>query len=145
MVGQNEFLEIPGVGGREPRALSRSMLVGIISPRLEEIFGMVREELIRSRTMEIAGAGMVITGGGASMSGLADLAEEIFAAPVRIGAPADIMVSEVGPMRPAFSTAFGLVRFARDKMGEEFHKRPTAKRWNHPASNRLKEWFQGIF
>jgi cell division protein FtsA len=144
-IGQNEFLEIPGVGGREPRALSRSMLVGIISPRLEEIFGMVREELIRARTLDIAASGMVLTGGGASLPGMSDLAEEIFACPVRIGAPHDVFVSETALVRPAYATGFGLVRHARAKLGDSAHARPSSRRWDNPASSRLKEWFQGIF
>jgi len=144
-IGQNEFLEIPGVGGREPREMSRSMLVSIIAPRVEEILTMARDELMRSRTMEFIGAGVVITGGGASMPGMTEIAEEIFAMPVRIGAPQDEAPGEEMALGPKYATAVGLIRCAHKRMqAGEFHDgRKRSFRMNSPV--RIKEWFQGIF
>ncbi|MFZ5433196.1 MAG: cell division protein FtsA [Calditrichota bacterium] len=144
-IGQNEFLEIPGVGGREPRVMSRSMLVSIIAPRVEEILTMAREELIRSRTLEHINAGVVITGGGASMPGMAEIAEEIFAMPVRIGAPRDIVPNDELALGPKYSTAVGLARYA----GRQTINRANADRgqraWAQQTTSRVKQWLQGVF
>ncbi len=144
-IGQNEFLEIPGVGGREPRDLSRSMLVGIISPRVEEILGMAREELIRSRTLELAGAGIVLTGGGSSMPGMTEIAEEIFAVPVRVGAPRELPLDSQMHFGPKYSTGIGLVRYALGQMSRKTSVNEEANQWRQRAPKRVKNWFQGIF
>ncbi|MDD5089024.1 MAG: cell division protein FtsA, partial [bacterium] len=142
--GQNEFLEIPGVGGREPREMSRAMLVSIIAPRVEEVLTLAREELVRSRTIEHLGAGLVLTGGGAAMPGMAEIAEEIFALPVRIGAPRDSFSEDSPALGPKYSTAVGLVRYA----GKE-HNRPVSfdgqRGWAGRTTSRVRDWLQGVF
>ncbi len=144
-IAQNEFLEIPGVGGRDAKEMSRAMLVGIIAPRVEEILGMAREELVRSRTLEQAGAGVVLTGGGASMPGMCELAEEVFALPVRIGAPRDLPVDERLRFGPKYSTGVGLVRHAISKRNRSTDEESAAAKWKQLAPKRVKNWFQGIF
>jgi cell division protein FtsA len=144
-LGHNEFLEIPGVGGREPKALSRSMLVSIISPRVEEILTLARDELVRSRTLEFIGGGVVLTGGGASMPGMAEIAEEIFAMPVRIGAPRDVAPEDGLRFGPKFSTAVGLVRYAHSKSREGEATDSLNGQWVRQTTGRVKEWFQGMF
>jgi cell division protein FtsA len=144
-IGQNEFLEIPGVGGREPREMSRAMLVSIVAPRVEEILTLARDELVRSRTLDFIGAGVVVTGGGAAMPGMAEITEEIFTMPVRIGAPRDQAPNDDLGLSPKFATAVGLVRYAheRTRAGEVSH--PNGRSWGERTSGRVKEWFQGIF
>jgi cell division protein FtsA len=145
VVGQNEFLEIPGVGGREPRAMSRSMLVSIISPRVEEILTLARDELVRSRTLDSAGAGVVLTGGGASMPGMAEITEEIFALPVRIGAPREEAPGDGLGLGPKFSTAVGLAHHALERTRLAAFEGESGDRWTSRTTGRIKEWFQGIF
>jgi cell division protein FtsA len=144
-IGANEFLEIPGVGGREGHEMSRSMLVSIIAPRVEEILTMARDELVRSRTLEHAGAGVVITGGGASMPGMAELAEEIFALPVRIGAPRDLVPGEDLALGPKFATAVGLVHCARQRVECSDFAAAPGRVFGKRTQGRLKDWLQGIF
>ncbi|MBI5059869.1 cell division protein FtsA [candidate division KSB1 bacterium] len=144
-ISQNEFLEIPGVGGREPRALSRSMLLGIIAPRVEEILTLAREELQRARMLEHAAAGVILTGGGASMAGMAELAEEIFALPVRIGAPRDLPAHDSIHIGPKYSTALGLIRYALTRVEREPLAMANGRKWSNAASGRVREWLQGIF
>lgn len=144
-IGQNEFLNIPGVGGREPRALSRSMLVSIIAPRVEEVLTLARDELVRSRTLDFIGGGVVLTGGGASMPGMAEMAEDIFAMPVRIGAPRDVSPEEGLQFGPKFATAVGLVRYAHEKTGIGEGSDAANGKWVRQTSGRVKEWFQGMF
>ncbi|MDH4183915.1 MAG: cell division protein FtsA [Nitrospinota bacterium] len=111
MVSNDEIMEVPGVGGREPRRLSRKVLADIIEPRLTEIYTMIREELELSgfaQRKKIA-SGLVLTGGAAIMQGAPELAEAIFDMPVRMGTPRGIkgLVDLVnGPM---YATAVGLV------------------------------------
>jgi cell division protein FtsA len=143
-IEQNEFLLIPGVGGREPRELSRSMLVSIISPRVEEIFTLAREELVRSRTLDQIAAGIVITGGGAAMPGMTEIAEEVFALPVRIGAPRESAPDEDLALGPKFATAVGLARYAQRRMQSGDGLRDSRERALR-APRRLKQWLQGVF
>lgn len=144
-IGQNEFLEIPGVGGREPRVMSRSMLVSIIAPRVEEILTLARDELIRSRTLDSMGAGVVLTGGGASMPGMLEIAEEIFAMPVRIGVPRDVPPEDDLQFGPKFATGVGLVRYARQRLGSGELSDRNNGRWARQTRGKVKDWFQGMF
>lgn len=84
-VGKDEFVEVPSVGGKQPRSLARQMLADIIQPRLEEIFELVSRELQSTNCMDKIGSGIVITGGTAYIDGIVELAESIFGMPVRIG------------------------------------------------------------
>ncbi len=143
-IGRNEFLPIPGVGGREPREMSRSMLVSIIGPRVEEIFIAARDEITKSRIAEYIGAGVVVTGGGASMPGVLELAEEIFALPVRIGAPQELLPGDPLGLDPKFSTAVGLVKHAAEKYGNGDRMHSDGDNWVGRTSSKVKDWFQGI-
>ncbi|MBU1983347.1 rod shape-determining protein, partial [bacterium] len=144
-IGQNEFLEIPGVGGREPREMSRSMLVSIIAPRVEEILNMARDELSRSRTLDYLGAGLVLTGGGASMPGMSEIAEEIFTLPVRIGSPRDSLTEDSPTLGPKFSTAVGLVRYAQRQAINGAAQMNGGSNWARQTTGRLRNWLQGVF
>jgi cell division protein FtsA len=144
-IEQNEFLEIPGVGGREPRIMSRSMLVSIVAPRVEEILTMARDEMVRSRSLDNLGAGVVITGGGASLPGMTEIAEEIFAMPVRIGAPQEQAPGDDLALGPKFATAVGLLRYANQRQQHEDSDRETRSAWRMRSPSRIKEWLQGVF
>jgi cell division protein FtsA len=111
MVGEEESLDVPAVGGRRPRILSRRTLCEIIQPRAEETFGLINEEIIRYGFEKSLNAGVVLVGGGSMLEGLTDIAEQVFDLPVRCGAPsavgglADVVAS------PAFATPVGLVLY----------------------------------
>jgi cell division protein FtsA len=144
-IAQNDYLTIPGVGGREPQDMSRSMLVSIIGPRVEEILTMARDELKQSRTLEHIGAGVVLTGGGASMPGMAEIAEEIFALPVRIGAPMVSLPNDLTGSRPKFATAIGLIRYADKLLKSENSKMDDSFNWSGRTTGRVKKWLSEIF
>lgn len=82
-----ETIQVPSVGDRPPRRLARQTLAEAVQPRYEEIFEMVQAELRRSGLEELTRAGIVLTGGGAKMEGVVELAEELFHMPVRLGVP----------------------------------------------------------
>jgi cell division protein FtsA len=112
LVREDETIEVPSVGGREPRVLHRRVLSDIIEPRVEEIFRLVRRELLKSGFDDQVPAGLVITGGCTLMEGMVEVAERVFELPVRRGVPlgvgglVDIVTS------PLYATAVGLVLFA---------------------------------
>ncbi len=111
LVGRNETLEIPGVGGRVARSVSRHVLAAIIEPRVEEILTMARSEVDRLQGMDILAAGIVVTGGTAALRGVAEMAEHVFEMPVRVGVPLGVGAMGDLAVDPRYATSVGLVRF----------------------------------
>ncbi|MES2364306.1 MAG: cell division protein FtsA [Pseudomonadota bacterium] len=87
LAGAHDMVEVPGVGERPPRQLSRQTLAEVIEPRVLELYELVQAELRRSGFEELMRSGIVITGGSAAMQGMVDLGEEVFHMPVRLGLP----------------------------------------------------------
>ncbi|MEE9276270.1 MAG: cell division protein FtsA, partial [bacterium] len=111
-LSHDEEIEVPSVGGRPPRVLSRQMLAEIIEPRMEEILTLVRREIQKSGMEDLLPAGVVLTGGASIMEGTIELAERVLDLPVRLGMPSKIggLVDMVNT--PMFSTGVGLVIYA---------------------------------
>jgi cell division protein FtsA len=110
-VSADETVDVPSVGGRKPRQLSRQVLAGIIQPRVEEIFALVAKSLSRAGFEGAATAGVVVTGGTSIMEGLPELAERVLGQPVRRGAPSvvDGLVETV--TSPIYATGVGLALY----------------------------------
>ena len=108
-IGQEEVVEVPGLAGRTPQRVARRELASIIEARMEEILGMVGEELSRSGYAQHLSAGVVLTGGGALLEGAAEQAELLLGMPVRLGAPRDLQGMSEQLAGPAYATAAGLV------------------------------------
>jgi cell division protein FtsA len=109
MVGDDEMMEVPSVGGRPARQVKRQSLTAVIEPRVEEIFTLVRREIEKSGFEEKIGSGAVITGGSTLLDGMPELAEQVLNMPVRRGIPSGVggLVDVV--RTPAFATGVGLV------------------------------------
>lgn len=90
MASSEETIEVPSVGGRPARVMSRHTLSEVVEPRFRELFELAQEELRRSGFEDQIAAGLVITGGSAKMQGAQEVAEDIFQMPVRIGKPIGI-------------------------------------------------------
>ncbi|MEX0958264.1 MAG: cell division protein FtsA [Burkholderiales bacterium] len=104
-----EMIEVPGVGDRASRKLSRQTLAEVIEPRAEELYSLVQAELRRSGFEELLSSGVVITGGSAAMQGMVELGEEVFHMPVRLGLPTYAGgLSEV-VRNPRYATGVGLL------------------------------------
>lgn len=115
LVRHDETLEVPSTGGRPPRVLSKLALSEIIEPRIEEILTLTQRELVRSGCDEFLTSGLVLTGGSANLSGIAELAEHIFHLPVRIGKPGDVGgLSEMVKL-PEYATVVGLVHYGAEQ------------------------------
>lgn len=118
-LSHEDEIEVPSVGGRPPRVLSRQMLAEIIEPRMEEILTLIRREIQKSGMEDLLPAGVVLTGGASMMEGVEELAEGVLQLPVRLGLPGGVggLVDMVnGPM---YSTAVGLVIYAMKTAGRK--------------------------
>jgi len=111
LVKEDETIEVPSVGGRMPRTLSRKILSEIIEPRIKELFTLVKKELLMSGFNELIASGVVITGGAAIMEGMSEIGEQTFELPVRVGMPIGIggLVDVVNS--PMYATGVGLVLY----------------------------------
>jgi len=134
LVGGEESLEIPGVGGRVPRSVSLQVLAAIIEPRVEEILTLARDEVARLQGADILAAGIVITGGTAGLRGISELAERVFEMPARVGLPrgAGGVSDLAGGSRHA--TALGLVRYGASRLyraegGSAWHRGGRVRDW----------------
>jgi cell division protein FtsA len=112
LVKSNEYVNVPGVGGREQREVSRAVLSSIIEPRVEEILSLALREIKRTEFAEMLGAGIVITGGGALMEGMQELSERIFEMPVKIGIPSGFGGLTEAARSPIHATGVGLCKYA---------------------------------
>jgi cell division protein FtsA len=90
LVDADEMMEVPTAVGREPRQISRNVLASIIEPRMEEILSLTQREIKKAGMIDPLAAGVVLTGGGAKLPGIVDLAEQILDMPVKIGIPRGI-------------------------------------------------------
>jgi len=123
MVSKEDSIEVPNVDGSKSRTITRYMLSEIIEPRVEEMFELVRRELLKSGYENLVASGIVLTGGTASMEGITDLGEQIFNLPVRRGLPANITGLVDMVKSPMYSTAVGLVHYGSKHMTEsQFQK-----------------------
>ncbi len=115
LVRHSEVIEVPSVGGRQARRLSRQVLSEICEPRMEEILYLVDQTLIRSGYKDMIGAGVVLTGGTALIEGCQELGEQIFGLPTRIGYPRHVGGLKEVVNSPKFATAVGLLRYGAEK------------------------------
>jgi cell division protein FtsA len=111
VVRRDQTVEVPGVGGREPRVIARRILAEIIEPRMEEIFAMVRRELARSGVGDSLASGVVLVGGTSLLEGTQELAERVFNLPVRRGLPTNLEGMPEELMKPMYTTAAGLLLY----------------------------------
>ncbi|HCA26411.1 MAG TPA: cell division protein FtsA, partial [Betaproteobacteria bacterium] len=140
----NEVVDVPGVGERGSRKLSRQTLAEVIEPRVEELYTLVQAELRRSGYEDLISSGVVITGGSSALPGMGELGEEVFHTPVRVGMPQYVGGLAEVVRNPRYSTAVGLLLAGLDQ-----HQR------HHIANlqtgsvtqllQRMKSWFQGNF
>jgi cell division protein FtsA len=142
MVARQETIEVPSVGGRSPRVLSRHILAEIIEPRVEEICSLVAREVARSGYEDILASGVVVTGGSTVLEGVPELAEQVFHLPVRLGVPLQVggLVDVVSS--PMHSTAVGLIVYGLRRSAESANH--NGRFW-HRMRDRVNEIFREIF
>jgi len=140
----DDVIEVPGVGDRGPRKLSRQMLAEVIEPRIEELYTLAQAELRRSGFEELLSSGIVLTGGSALLAGMVELGEEVFHLPVRIGVPAYVGGLADVVRSPRYATAVGLLFDGR----EDYLRNEAARAQSKGLSNvaqRMKHWIKANF
>ncbi len=142
LVQEDEVLDVPSIGDRPTRKISRSNLAEIIEPRYEELMMLVQAELRRSGFENIVPAGIVLTGGSAKVEGLVELAEEVFHMPVRLGCPQYVSGLNEVVRNPIYATGVGLLIFGQqNRVSNSSEVNGGFKAmWE-----KMKSWFQGNF
>lgn len=118
MVGDDEEVEVPGVGGHPPRRVARRVLSDIIEPRIEEILAVIRKRIEDTGMIEQLSAGAVLTGGAVLMQGMTEFAEEILGMPVRLGVPIGVRGITQLVAGPQFATGVGLVLYGANAIAQ---------------------------
>ena len=144
MVGKDETIEVPSVGGREPRVLSRQLLAEILEPRVEEIFTLVNREIVKSGYEDLIASGVVLTGGSAILPGMPELAEQIFDLPVRRGTPLEIGGLTEVVNWPIYATGVGLVKYGSRNLQTRNFVIGDENLFDRVV-RRMKEWFEEFF
>jgi cell division protein FtsA len=140
MVKKEETIEVPSVGGRRARSLSRQILSEIIEPRMEEIFTLIHREVVKSGYENLIPSGVVLTGGTASLEGLPELVEQIFNLPVRRGYPSGVGGLMDVVNNPMYAAAVGLILYGRRHGAPGRFKSGEKKFWGKVGA-RMKRWF----
>ena len=144
LANADETIEVPSVGDRPARKLSRQTLAEVVEPRYDELLSLVQAELRKSGFEDIIAAGIVMTGGSSKMEGVVDLAEEIFHMPVRLGSPQYVSGLADVVSNPIHATGVGLLLFGEQHQssGTQYFSTEGGMKgvWG-----RMKNWFQGNF
>lgn len=139
-----DMIEVPGVGDRAARQISRQTLAEVIEPRVEELYSLVQRELRSCGLEELLSSGIVLTGGSALMKGMVELGEEVFHMPVRVGLPnyggalADVVKS------PRYATAMGLLVAGLNQVRRDHHASASSGGVKDVVE-KMKNWFKGNF
>lgn len=143
MVDPEESVELPGPAPGQTRTVTRELIAHVMEQRVDELMGMVLEELEKAELLDKLGAGIVLTGGGAAATGMLELAGKVFPTPVRIGVPGEGLTGLADAVgRPRFATAAGLALRGSDRFFETGEGASTfASGWTARAVAWLKEFF----
>jgi len=144
LVGDEDTIEVPIVGGRKPRVLSRTLLCEIIQPRVEEIFALIAEEFARSNFDRSIHAGVVLTGGGSMLEGIQEMAERCLNVPVRRGSPSGLGGISDTVATPQHSTVVGLTLYGARR------RQSVPQKMHHPfvlsrMGDMVRGWLSELF
>jgi cell division protein FtsA len=145
MTRPEEKVEVPSVGGRRPRVLTRQTLCEIIQPRLEEVLMLVEREVRRAGYTGRVNGGVVVTGGSSIMEGVPELAEQIFDMPVRRGVPRGVGGLTDVISSPMYATGVGLGIYGAAHRDRRKFRQVTDRNIFDKVVDRMKEWFGEIF
>ncbi|MDP7593131.1 MAG: cell division protein FtsA [Litorilituus sp.] len=144
LVSMEESIEVPSVGGRPARSMSRHTLSEVVEPRYHELFELIQEELREAGLEDQIAAGYVLTGGTAKMEGVVEFAEEVFQMPVRLAKPIGVQGLKEYVDDPSYATVVGLLHYglkAHDSGLKDHGKSEgVTGLWS-----RLHAWFKGEF
>lgn len=153
LIGEDESIEVEGVGGRKARSVLRRDLVEVLEPRADETLQLIYQDIRNSGLMPLMGSGVVLTGGASQLEGLLEMAEFVFDIPVRRGMPAKVGGLTEIVRAASFSTSVGLLLFGQSKKRytEAFPVSVSTSVTGGSHSNaprwtlKMKEFFDGLF
>lgn len=147
-VRRDQTVEVAGVGGRNPRLVSRQLLAQVIEARVEELLTLARHQIVKCGFDESLGSGVVLTGGTALLEAIVPLAEGIFETQVRVGVPQDQDTTGGGLVQsvrsPAFAAAVGLVRYGANPRDHVPVRRGDDSRFDR-MRKRVVGWIETFF
>ncbi|NQZ25890.1 MAG: cell division protein FtsA [Colwellia sp.] len=144
LVSMEESIDVPSVGGRPARSMSRHTLSEVVEPRYQELFELIQDEIRESGLADQIAAGYVLTGGTAKMEGVLEFAEEIFQMPVRIASPLAVQGLKEYVNDPSYATVVGLLHYGMQAASEA--ESLTKKRESvGDFWSRIHAWFKGEF
>ncbi|MBI0165532.1 cell division protein FtsA [Snodgrassella sp. M0351] len=146
MDGLDDMIEVPSVGDRNPRQISRRTLASVIGPRVEEILELTLNELRRSGFPEdVLTSGIVLTGGASLLPGMVELAEDVFNLPARIGVPQEMGGVSERIRNPRYATAIGLLQSACEEENKTDMPVAAASEPKDSWLKKLQTWFKNNF
>jgi len=111
-VAEGNEIEVPAVGDRPSRLMPQRFLAEILEPRATELCELMRDHLKQAGVLDLCAAGVVLTGGGSRMTGLAEVCQQILDRPIRLASPEPIADMPEQLAEPEFATAVGLAMYA---------------------------------
>ena len=146
LVKNDEYVTVPGVGGRDQREVSKAILTSIIEPRVEEILSLALREIKKTEYADMLGAGIVLTGGCALMEGIQELAEKVFEMPVKIGVPSGFGGLTEAAKSPIHATGIGLCMYAVEQSKKHGPKKSLGGEDAFgKILDRMKSWVKEFF
>lgn len=143
-IPKEEIIEVPSVGGREDRQVSRQILGRIVEPRMEEILNLALKEIVRSGYEDLLAAGVVLTGGTALLSGINEMAEQIFDMPVRRGNPTGVGGLCDVVNSPAYTVGVGLIVYGSKQIAGDSVYKKTGNIFGNMVRT-IKKWLVEFF
>lgn len=144
LVMADDMIEVPGVGGRKSRMVSRKLLAEIIEPRVEEMFSLIHREVMKSGYQDLLSGGVVITGGATLLEGMPEIAEMVFEMPVKRGVPQGIGGLRDVVNSPKYATAVGLLKYgSRNRQKSKFTIRE--KNIYDKVRGSMRTWIKDLF
>ncbi|MBM14948.1 MAG: cell division protein FtsA [Nitrospina sp.] len=145
LIEESENIEVPSVGGRDARILSRQILGEIIEARTREMFELLDQKVNESGYKEIISSGIVLTGGASSMQGMAELAEDVFQSPVRVGTPFDLGGLLDVANNPMYATCTGLIQYGFKRRKDGPVRELQGRNLFDKIFSRMKDWADEFF
>jgi cell division protein FtsA len=144
MVSMEENIEVPSVGGRPARSMSRHTLAEVVEPRYQELFELIQEELRECGLEDQIAAGYVLTGGTSKMEGVVEFAEEVFQMPARVAQPSDVCGLKEYVNDPTYSTVVGLLHYGMQASQQQSNEQKKNESVGSIGS-KILAWFKGEF
>lgn len=145
LVRDDETIEVPSVGGRPSRVLSRQILSEIIEPRVEELFTLVKREIVKTGYEDMIASGLVLTGGTSIMEGVVEIAEEVMGLPARRGIPQNVSGLVDVVSSPMYAAAVGLVQYGFQNLSRTSLVAQSEESLFKKIPMRIKRWIGDFF